>query len=133
MWLPNSDHAKIQYRFTTIEQTSKAATKSPQQKSKSWVLSKLPNRKMINAMWSDFFFNININKDDNKDNRLLHNNKLSKTYSVPIPCLSSWLILTFSFFHYSFQIEQELQEVLKFPIEIFWNLEASLKSELVYF
>ena len=30
-------------------------------------------------------------------------------------------------------IKQELQEVLKFPIEIFWNLEASLKSELVYF
>ena len=29
--------------------------------------------------------------------------------------------------------KQELQEVLKFPIEIFWNLEASLKSELVYF
>ena len=28
--------------------------------------------------------------------------------------------------------EQELQEVLKFPIEIFWNLEASLKSELLY-
>ena len=27
-------------------------------------------------------------------------------------------------------IKQELQEVLKFPIEIFWNLEASLKSEL---
>ena len=26
--------------------------------------------------------------------------------------------------------KQELQEVLKFPIEIFWNLEASLKSEL---
>ena len=24
--------------------------------------------------------------------------------------------------------EQELQEVLMFPIEIFWNLEASLKS-----
>ena len=31
------------------------------------------------------------------------------------------------------QEEQELQEVLKFPIEIFWNLEASLKSELSYF
>ena len=30
-------------------------------------------------------------------------------------------------------IKQELQEVLKFPIEIFWNLEASLKSELSYF
>ena len=29
--------------------------------------------------------------------------------------------------------KQELQEVLKFPIEIFWNLEASLKSELLYF
>ena len=29
--------------------------------------------------------------------------------------------------------KQELQEVLKFPIEIFWNLEASLKSELSYF
>ena len=28
--------------------------------------------------------------------------------------------------------KQELQEVLKFPIEIFWNLEASLKSELLY-
>ena len=27
--------------------------------------------------------------------------------------------------------KQELQEVLKFPIEIFWNLEASLKSELL--
>ena len=27
----------------------------------------------------------------------------------------------------------ELQEVLKFPIEIFWNLEDSLKSELLYF
>ena len=32
-----------------------------------------------------------------------------------------------------FRNEQELQEVLKFPIEIFWNLEASLKSELLYF
>ena len=31
------------------------------------------------------------------------------------------------------RIEQELQEVLMFPIEIFWNLEASLKSELLYF
>ena len=29
-------------------------------------------------------------------------------------------------------LKQELQEVLKFPIEIFWNLEASLKSELLY-
>ena len=29
--------------------------------------------------------------------------------------------------------KQELQEVFKFPIEIFWNLEASLKSELLYF
>ena len=29
--------------------------------------------------------------------------------------------------------KQELQEVLKFPIEIFRNLEASLKSELLYF
>ena len=29
--------------------------------------------------------------------------------------------------------KQELQEVLKFPIEKFWNLEASLKSELLYF
>ena len=29
--------------------------------------------------------------------------------------------------------KQELQEVLQFPIEIFWNLEASLKSELSYF
>ena len=29
--------------------------------------------------------------------------------------------------------KQEFQEVLKFPIEIFWNLEASLKSELLYF
>ena len=29
--------------------------------------------------------------------------------------------------------KQELQEVLKFPIEMFWNLEASLKSELLYF
>jgi len=29
--------------------------------------------------------------------------------------------------------KQELQEVLKFPIEIFWNLEASLISELLYF
>ena len=29
-------------------------------------------------------------------------------------------------------MKQELQEVLKFPIEIFWNLEASLKSELLY-
>jgi hypothetical protein len=28
--------------------------------------------------------------------------------------------------------KKELQEVLKFPIEIFWNLEASLKSELLY-
>ena len=25
--------------------------------------------------------------------------------------------------------KQELQEVLKFPIEMFWNIEASLKSE----
>ena len=31
------------------------------------------------------------------------------------------------------QLKQELQEVLKFPIEIFRNLEASLKSELLYF
>ena len=31
------------------------------------------------------------------------------------------------------KIKQELQEVLKFPTEIFWNLEASLKSELLYF
>ena len=29
--------------------------------------------------------------------------------------------------------QQELQEVLKFPIEIFGNLEASLKSELLCF
>ena len=29
--------------------------------------------------------------------------------------------------------KQELQEVLKFPIEKFWNLEVSLKSELLYF
>ena len=29
--------------------------------------------------------------------------------------------------------KKELQEVLKFPIEIFWNLEASLKSELSHF
>ena len=29
--------------------------------------------------------------------------------------------------------KQELQEVLKFPIELFWNLEASLKSERLYF
>ena len=29
--------------------------------------------------------------------------------------------------------KKELQEVLKFPIEIFWNLEASLKSEFLYF
>jgi hypothetical protein len=29
--------------------------------------------------------------------------------------------------------KKELQEVLKFPIEKFWNLEASLKSELLYF
>ena len=29
--------------------------------------------------------------------------------------------------------KQELQEVLKFPIEIFWNWEASLKSELFLF
>ena len=29
--------------------------------------------------------------------------------------------------------KQELQEVLKFPIEIFWNLEASFKSEILYF
>ena len=29
--------------------------------------------------------------------------------------------------------KKELQEVLKFSIEIFWNLEASLKSELLYF
>ena len=28
--------------------------------------------------------------------------------------------------------KQELQEVLKFPIEIFWNLEASLKSVLSF-
>ena len=27
--------------------------------------------------------------------------------------------------------KQELQEVLKFPIEIIWNLEASLKSETI--
>ena len=30
-------------------------------------------------------------------------------------------------------LKQELQEVLKFPIEIFWYLEASLISELLYF
>ena len=30
------------------------------------------------------------------------------------------------------KIKQELQEVFKFPIEIFWNLEASLKSKLLY-
>ena len=30
------------------------------------------------------------------------------------------------------RIKQELQEVLKLPIEIFWNLEASLKSQLLY-
>jgi len=30
-------------------------------------------------------------------------------------------------------LKQELQEVLKFPIEIFWNLEANLKSELLFF
>ena len=30
------------------------------------------------------------------------------------------------------KMKQELQEVLKFPIEIFWNLEASLKSKLLY-
>jgi len=29
--------------------------------------------------------------------------------------------------------KKELQEVLKFPIEIFGNLEASLKSELLCF
>jgi len=29
--------------------------------------------------------------------------------------------------------KQELQEVSKFPIEIFWSLDASLKSELIYF
>ena len=29
--------------------------------------------------------------------------------------------------------KQELQGVLKFPIEIFWNLEASLKSDVLYF
>jgi hypothetical protein len=34
---------------------------------------------------------------------------------------------------HTFYIKQELQEGLKFPIEIFWNLEASLKSELLYF
>ena len=28
--------------------------------------------------------------------------------------------------------KQELQEVLKFPIEIYWNLEASLKSETYF-
>ena len=33
----------------------------------------------------------------------------------------------------STRLKQELQEVLKFPIEIFWNLEAILKSELLYF
>ena len=31
------------------------------------------------------------------------------------------------------ETKQELQEVLKFPIKIFWNYEASLKSELLYF
>ena len=35
--------------------------------------------------------------------------------------------------YYRRQFKQELQEVLKFPIEIFWNLEASLISELSYF
>ena len=29
--------------------------------------------------------------------------------------------------------KKELQEVLKFPFEIFWDLETSLKSELLYF
>ena len=44
-------------------------------------------------------------------------------------------ISLFSFYvvYYLKEKEQELQEVLKFPIEIFWNLEASLKSELLYF
>ena len=32
-----------------------------------------------------------------------------------------------------FEEQQELQEVSKFPIEIFQNLKASLKSELLYF
>jgi len=42
-----------------------------------------------------------------------------------------YIIILFTTGRYN--IKQELQEVLKFPIEIFWNLEASLKSELLYF
>jgi hypothetical protein len=38
----------------------------------------------------------------------------------------------FNFLNFGKKRKQELQEVLKFPIEIFWNLEASLKSELLY-
>ena len=29
--------------------------------------------------------------------------------------------------------KKELQEVLEFPIEIFWSLETSLRSEFLYF
>ena len=45
------------------------------------------------------------------------------------------LCVCFSIHYHAFKRnnnKQELQEVLKFPIEIFWNLEASLKSELLY-
>jgi hypothetical protein len=38
----------------------------------------------------------------------------------------------FNFLNFGKKRKKELQEVLTFPIEKFWNLEASLKSELLY-
>ena len=41
--------------------------------------------------------------------------------------------MSFLFLNIKKKKKKKLQEVLKFPIEIFWSLEASLKSELLYF
>ena len=61
--------------------------------------------------------------------RIIPNSRFLKSIDIPGPGLH---ILTIHV-HKVFLNQQELQEVLKFPIEIFWNLEASLKSELLYF
>ena len=48
-------------------------------------------------------------------------------------CVFPYTFLTFCILDLKRRKNTKYKEVLKFPIEIFWDIEARLKSELLYF